>query len=416
MKKRINRHHAVTFFFLIFLFAVLTGTILRGYSREREKYTGIYAGYLDGQGSLSARIKASLLTAYESLDDIDSVIFGKNSFINAFGLTQRVIGNRFIQDAGKTFAVVKLNNGQLSLVEEKDSGNVRKAADDTAGLKAFLDKTGIGLLYVQLPAKIDARDKQLPAGVFDYANENADALCAALRSKGIAVMDIREEIVREGLSHETLFFRTDHHWKPQTGLWASGRICGKLNEDFGFDIDTALLNPDSFESREFENCFLGSLGKRVGRYYAGTENFTVLLPKYDTAMRGQLYNSNGSIEIVEGDFEDAMIDYSKIEPADYFGGSFYACYGGGDLPLSVYSNKNIREKEILLIRDSFSCVLTPFLSLAACAQIHSLDPRDYDHSITDYIRNINPDLVIVAVTPAYIEPEFFHFMSKEATD
>ncbi len=416
MKKKINRHHAVTFFFLIFLFAVLTGTILGGYPREWEKYTGIYAGYLGGQDSLSARIKASLLTAYESLNDIDNVIFGKNSFINAFGLTQRVIGNRFIPDAGENNDVVKLRNGQLSFIEEIDSGNVQNAADETAGLKAFLDKQGIGLLYVQLPAKIDACDKQLPAGVFDYSNENADALCVALRSKGIAVMDIREEIVQEGLRHETLFFRTDHHWKPQTGLWASGRICGKLNEDFGFDIDTALLKPDSFESREFENCFLGSLGKRVGRYYAGTEDFTVLLPKYKTAMRGQLYGSDGSIETVKGEFEEVMIDYSKIEPVDYFDQFVYNYYAGGDMPLSVFTNKNAGTKTILLVRDSFSCVLTPFLSLAACAQIHSLDPRDYDHSVTDYIHMVNPDLVIVAVTPAYIEPEFFHFMGKVAAD
>ena len=137
-----------------------------------------------------------------------------------FGLTQRIIGNRFVPDAGENYDVVKLRNGQLSFIEEKDSGNVQKAADSTAELKAFLDKQGIGLLYVQLPAKIDSRDKQLPAGVFDYANENADALCAALPKHR------RNGYTRRnrpgGLSHKDLFFRTDHHWKPQTGLWASG--------------------------------------------------------------------------------------------------------------------------------------------------------------------------------------------------
>lgn len=44
--------------------------------------------------------------------------------------------------------------------------------------------------HVQTPNKINKYDNQLPAGVEDYANENADRLTEALTTDGYSVLDL----------------------------------------------------------------------------------------------------------------------------------------------------------------------------------------------------------------------------------
>ena len=51
---------------------------------------------------------------------------------------------------------------------------------------------------------------------------------------------IREKIREDGLDIYDMFYRTDHHWKTWSGLWAAGKIAAGLNECCGYDIDLSL--------------------------------------------------------------------------------------------------------------------------------------------------------------------------------
>ena len=86
---------------------------------------------------------------------------------------------------------------------------------------------------------------------------------------------------------------------------------------------------------------------------------------------------------------------------DYYHKSPYSTYSGGDFRLQIMRNNlDTDGKKILLIRDSFACVVAPFLSLQT-SELHICDMRDYQWYVGDklnmeeYIREINPDYVLV---------------------
>ena len=409
VKNKWSRHHLISLFFIFFIFIVCAGTAAKGYV-SRDEYIKIYSGYLNDNSGAVGKVKASVLTAYETLKNIDGKVYKRTGFINVYGLTQRITGNRYVYDAASSGNdVVKLNNGYLSFVLPK-SKDLKKKADKTAAFNARLKNNGIDLLYVQLPFKINKYDKQLPTGVYDYSNENSDIMLSELKSRGVKTYDLREEIIKDGLNRYPLFFRTDHHWKPSTGLWAAGKICEKLNSSFDFNINISKLDKKNFRSTVYRNWFLGSQGKRVGQYYTGVDDFTLLLPTYKTGISSTYYRINGEKIVKNGNFEDAMIFAENLKSKDYFGINTYAAYSGGDFPLTICINKLLADKKILLLRDSYSNVLVPFISLAGCKELRAIDPRHFKGSISDYIEKFNPDIVLMLYYPTALgNSAFFKF-------
>ena len=86
---------------------------------------------------------------------------------------------------------------------------------------------------------------------------------------------------------------------------------------------------------------------------------------------------------------------------DYYNINTYATYSGGDFRLQIMKNNfNTNGKKILLIRDSFACVVAPFLALQL-SELHICDIRDGDDyagniiNIKDYIKEVEPDYVVV---------------------
>ena len=89
---------------------------------------------------------------------------------------------------------------------------------------------------------------------------------------------------------------------------------------------------------------------------------------------------------------------------DYYKINTYATFSGGDFRLQIIKNNlNANGKKVLLIRDSFACVVAPFLALQT-SELHVCDVRDYEYyvgdklNIDEYIKEIKPDYVIVLYT------------------
>ncbi len=408
MKMKLNKNAAVAVLFLYFVFVVMVGTCYTIYG-EKEQYINAYSDCLGkGTGTL-AKTKAVALTAYNAVLNMNDKTFASVSFINIYGLSQKVAGNRCVyEQEGAVSKVVKLDDGSITFVMDKEN-NLPQKAEKISDFNKKLKSQGLDLLYVQLPFKINKFEKGLPTGVEDYSNENADVILAGLDDRGVETFDLREEIAKEFSDYPPLFFKTDHHWKPETGLWAANKIAGKLNSDFGFSIDTSLLEKDRFAVTTYKEQFLGSMGKRVGIYYAGTDDFSLILPRYQTDMSCDYSRSNGMTFERSGSFEDTWIFRDNLKK-DYFKTNTYVTYSGGDFPLLTFRNNLIEGKKILVLRDSYSCVVTPFLSLVACAEMHVIDPRMYQGSIADYVEAFQPDAVLLLYNPgAFKEDVFFKF-------
>ena len=339
-------------------------------------------------------------------NDVNSIstnnIAYKSDFIELNGLINKIINKRVVDDIDKDYNVAKLDNGKLAYWNKRE--DTTNCAQRTIELNDYLKNKNIPLIYIQAPHKISPLNKGLPTGFENYANENCDDFLNTLKENNVDTYDLRNEIINDGLNHYDLFFNTDHHWLPSTGLWASGKIASYLNNHYGFNMDKSNYNINNYSVKNYSKSFLGSMGRRVGKSYGGIDDFDIILPNFDTNFEISIPLSD---EHYSGSFEDTMIYYDRINPDDFYNSDAYSAYLGGNYPLYKIKNKNsTNNKKIVLIKDSFSCTMAPYLALSY-DEITLVDLRYYTESLKALINDENPDLVLIMYSN--IQSDFFTF-------
>jgi hypothetical protein len=293
--------------------------------------------------------------------------------------------------------VVDIEDGYLSGVQAKHNAASNSTA--LAEQYGFLQDLHINFLYVQAPSKI-APDNAI-SGVRDFSNRNADDLLQTLSQRGVPYLDLRENIRDEGPDHHDLFYRTDGHWKAETGLWASGILADYLNKKHGFNFNPLLVNPAEYNYTLYEDWFLSGYGKKVTLAQTAAEDFVLLTPKFDTDFSLAIPELNLDIR---GSF-DILIDRSQIDIKDYYGLSPYGAYMYSNRQLITVHNNLIQGgKKLLLLKDSFANVVSPFLS-AGIEDLHILDLRHFNGSLKSYIEKNRPDMVVALYNPSSLEAQ-----------
>lgn len=322
----------------------------------------------------------------------------KSFFITLNGAYQRLMGARIVNER------YRLDNGHLTyIIGEYD---MEQLAGNTVEFRDALAAMDIPMVYVSAPFKVHQTDKQLPVGVEDHSNENADRFLAYLYQENVTVLDLRETITEQGLDHYSLFYKTDHHWKAETGLWAAGEIANFLSaQDESFRVEETLLDPSSYSYEVHEGIFLGSAGRRVGHLYAGMDDFTIVTPAFETDLS---LSAQYGTDLRKGSFSDVFIVRENLYPEDPIISNMYSTYCGYGFSQVTIQNHNTASetpctpKKILLIRDSFSDVTLPFLSMGY-AQLDALDLRTFNGNLMEYIEECCPDMVLVLYNPGAYE-------------
>ena len=225
----------------------------------------------------------------------------------------------------------------------------------------------------------------------DFSNQNADKFHALLDDAGVNVCDLRKLLHQDGMNHHEAFFKTDHHWKPETGLWVSRRILQILRDDYGWDMKPDILNPNNFEYVIYPEWFLGSQGKKFMLSRTKPDDFTMIYPKYDTNIRFELpalsLDNTGDFSIT--------YNMSQLASGDYYNTSSYGAYShGGGAVVKITNFLAENDKKVLLIRDSYSDVVIPFIAMGV-KYVEAVDLRHMTGSIRRYIEANKPDMVIV---------------------
>jgi len=278
-----------------------------------------------------------------------------------------------------------------------------------ATLKTFLDENNIPFLYVQVPdkfCKYEDSDQNVD-GVITFSNATIDDFIAGFNAMDVDVLELREELHKDGLNHHDLFFKSDHHWKPETGLWVTGLMAKHLNEKYAFNIDETLFSPDNYEYTIYEDAFLGSQGKKISLSRAKPEDFTIIHPRFatDLTLEIPLINLN-----VTGDF-DITYDKSRLGNKNYYKDNPWATYFHGDKPIASITNNNNHDGiRILMIGDSFDNAIVPFLALGV-EHIDSIDLRHYIGSLHELISNGDYDIVICVHYISYVTG-LYEFLEK----
>lgn len=311
---------------------------------------------------------------------------GRYRFVEGNGLAKRLAFLRTCNDT------VRLDNGDLERLS--NHFDWEDTADSLIKLSEYCRKLEIPFLCVFAPSKVCQYDTGLPLGVPDEVNPAANQVIERLENAEVSVLDLRRNLHEEGRSHEELFFHTDHHWNSEGAFWGYQKLTERLNADFGYEIDDTLRERENFRQKDFPEGFLGSYGKRTGKYFGGVDDISVILPDFEVSLRMEVPD-RGIVR--EGDFSQALLDFSQITDVWYYDDSHipYAVYTGDDYNLMRIINENAEnDKKLLLLKDSFVRPVASFLSLGI-RQVEAIDLRiEPKISVKEYLNAHKPDTVV----------------------
>ncbi len=323
---------------------------------------------------------------------------GKNFYINLNGLFARLTGRIQYNE------VVRLNNGLLTAPLETVF-DTDKNADYLSEFNSFLASIGIDFTYIQAPNKCDLTETNIPIGVTNTSNLNADNLLEALSEKGVDYLDLRPILSPDPETAAKHFFVTDHHWNTEGAFVAYGEILNMLADRYpNENIDTSLADKSNWNVEIFKNVFLGSHGKRVGINFAGIDDYTLYTPKFDTDMYVTSMQTLNTI-MRRGTFEETCVvrDQWLESDRDLFDNFIYSTYIGGDFPIVKHRNLAVENGlKIMIIKDSYTLPVQSFLS-TAISEIDVVDSRHLTNiSVAEYVELTRPDAVIMMLNPSIL--------------
>lgn len=341
------------------------------------------------------------VNAIESKADYytSNLLFGRMKFIEANALFNKNVGMKIITG---TDSVVALTNGYLTF--NSYDTDISYSAESLEWFDGILKEKNINFMYIQFPAKESPYNNKMPAGVTDYANINADNLLKKLDKTDVKHVDFRTVLNEHTDDWYGSFYRTDHHWKAETGVWVSGEIAGILNRNFGYNIDESIGNLDNYNIKIYKDFSLGSQGKIATLRFADPEDFSLITPKKETSFTVSYQSEHDGT----GSFDEVLTDKRIFEKKDYYNISAYSTYLYGNHAITSIQNNNIHNgKRLLILSDSFCRCVVPFLAQEV-EYIDVIDRRYFSGSIINYIDTFKPDTVIAAYNPTMVSSVITH--------
>lgn len=385
MEKRIEKIILALFLVVLMLYGLVYS---KGYRYVDEMIDSVVADVKSENGKERDKDESGndVPSFSATASQLNSSLTFKQDMVDINGTIAKKLGMREIyKDSGG----VVLNNGYVAGVYEYTSTDYE--IEQIKGLKKFLDKRDIDLLYVNEPTKyFDDKYIEDDLGLKTYVNDNANRFLKRLEEAGIDYIDLREYFTDKD-SFE-YFFKTDHHWTAPAGKLAAKIIAQELNNKYGYNIDMSLYDDDKFVVKEYKAAWLGEQGRKLGASYVGMDDYTSVIPNYST-----------SFTVINGDtkrtgaFEEVLVSRSTYLPENntniYKAKSWHYSYNGNTG--IICNNNNVDGKKILVLGDSFEVVTNTFLALGV-SEVRGLVLRGFNGSVREYIDANDYDIVIVA--------------------
>ncbi len=168
---------------------------------------------------------------------------------------------------------------------------------------------------------------------------------------------------------EEIYYRTDHHWTSLGAYWGYAAFMEALGE-----------TPEPLGTgRTVSEDFYGTLYSSSGVHW--------LAP--DAIERYEAPEGAAVEDVYAGETRGLYVD-RFLEEKDK-----YASFLGGNAPLYIIrSPEAAGDEKLLVVRDSYSDSLAPFLS-RRFAEIHLLDLRYYRTSVAQYAKDNGMDMILV---------------------
>lgn len=302
--------------------------------------------------------------------------------------------------------LVSLSDGYFCYVIEQKA-SYREDADRIASFSNYLTSRNIKSAYILCPSKATALMNVFPGEIKDYSNENADSLIKRLGEHHTPYLDLRRNLFRDFPKPEEAFFKSDHHWKPETGFWATQKLVEFINRDLKLSINDSLLTEDNFNKQVYADYSLGSQGRKATLALAKPEDISIITPKFPTDFTYEIPFRELKRK---GSYNESLLDYTQLSK-DYYNKDSFDAYICHDTPVVRIINKNTSSGiRILIVKDSFAKVVVPFLACLV-KEIIMVDVRGrqkyhFNGSIKQLIEETQPNLVLLMYNVRMFDPSF----------
>ncbi len=267
----------------------------------------------------------------------------------------------------------KENNGVYfgshnTLINRVKTPAPSKLETDMGYVDALVGNVSVPVYFGLIPSAAEIWKDRLPAGA-PTADEKS-IIDQLYFSTGASTIDLYGALASH--SGEDIYYRTDHHWTSLGAFYGANAIFEALGleplrlEDYQKTTVTDQFNGTSFSTSGVRwlppdqiDTYVPDDGIQVTSWFKGTPE------------EGSLY-------------VDSYLDVKDK----------YSYFLGGRQPLCVVEKAGSTGPKALIIRDSYSDSLTPFLT-ERFSEIHLIDPRDNLSSIKNYVEQNNIDTVLV---------------------
>ena len=343
------------------LFCAFTGGVfLISLLLPKQEFSQLENRYLEKTPALSLEA----LKYGEFMEDAEAYvsdhIVGRDFWVAAKAWSERLSGKK--ENNGVYFAK---DDTLINRVEEPDPDLL---AQDMDYVDALVGNVPVPVYFGLIPTAAATWADKLPAGA-----PTADELSIIDRlyfSTGAETIDMAGALAAH--KDEAIYYRTDHHWTSLGAFYGANALLEAMG------LEPLDLNDyhKTTVSQDFNGTIFSSSGVRwvrpdqIDTYVAG-DGVKVTSYFDGTPTEGSLY-----------------VD-SYLEKKDK-----YSYFLGGNQPLCVIETEHTGAPKVLLVRDSYSDSLAPFLT-ERFSQIHLFDLRYNLTSIKSYVEEHDIDAVVV---------------------
>ena len=266
-----------------------------------------------------------------------------------------------------------------TLITRFDTPDAQNVANNLSYVDQFAQKAGVPVYFSLIPGAAEIWSDRLPEGA-PNASQKAVIDQAASTLKNALVYDTYS--VMDAHSDEDIYYRTDHHW---TSL---GAYCGYTALMDALGMEAVPLS--NYTKTTVSDSFYGTIFSSSGVRWVRPDCIDTYVPADGITVTSHTYDNKGN-PVEE---ERPLYDTSFLSVKDK-----YSMFLGGNQPLAVVRTPHTDAPKLLIVRDSYTDSLVPFLT-AHFSEIHLVDPRYYKLSVADYIQEngIDEALVLYSVS------------------
>lgn len=248
------------------------------------------------------------------------------------------------------------------------SGNVETILD-------FKETVDLPIYAALIPSTGYIVSEALPAIAEPYRDDAYfSEISARLEGNGVSFIDLRGRFQSANQSGTQLYYKTDHHLTTAGAYEAYQSICAALGKKpapkSAFKTDT----------------YYGFYGTTYS-----TSGFWLTEPDTIDVWRNPASDGSIHITITDGNTvkeADSLFFYDHLREDDK-----YPVFIDGNHALTEIENENAPEGTLLLVKDSFSHALAPFLS-ENYRKIVLVDLRYYKASVSELCAREKPDQIL----------------------